>query len=87
MPITHSAKKAIRQSKRRAAENKTRQDALKTVIKKYRRLVASKNTKEATELLPKIFKIADKTAKTKTIKKNKARRIKSRLSKLISESK
>ncbi|MFH1246729.1 MAG: 30S ribosomal protein S20 [Candidatus Liptonbacteria bacterium] len=83
MPITASAKKAMRQSARRASQNKTKKVHLKEAIKKYRKLVAAKKTEEAQKMLPEIYKIADKTAKSGVIKKNTASRVKSRLAKLL----
>lgn len=83
MPITSSAKKALRQNKRRRAMNLTRQDAYKSAVKEYRALVNSKKFEEAATALKKAFKNLDKAAKGKTIKKNKASRLKSRLAKMV----
>ena len=82
MPITSSAKKALRQNKRRRTMNLTRQDAYKSAVKEYRSLVNAKKFEEAATALKKAFKNLDKAAKGKTIKKNKASRLKSRLAKL-----
>ncbi|OGY98770.1 MAG: 30S ribosomal protein S20 [Candidatus Liptonbacteria bacterium RIFCSPHIGHO2_01_FULL_57_28] len=83
MPITSSAKKALRQNKRRRVMNLSRQDAYKSAIKEYRALVGAKKMDEAAVALKKAFKNLDKAAKGKTIKKNKASRLKSRLAKLV----
>ncbi len=83
MPITSSAKKALRQSLRRRTVNRGRKDALRTAIKSYRALVAKKNIDAARGELPKVYRLLDKTAKKGTIKKNAASRLKSRLAKLI----
>lgn len=83
MPITSSAKKALRQNKRRRAMNLTRQDAYKSAVKEYRSLVQSQKFDEAATALKKAFKNLDKAAKGKTIKKNKASRLKSRLAKMV----
>jgi small subunit ribosomal protein S20 len=83
MPITRSAKKALRQSATRRILNIRRKQALKTTIKKLRKLVTAKKLDEAKAMLPEVYKVADKTAKAGTIKKNAADRIKSRLTKLI----
>jgi small subunit ribosomal protein S20 len=86
MPITSSAKKALRQNARRRTMNLTRQNAYKGAIKKYRALVQSKKMDEAAAALKIAFKSLDKAAKANTIKKNKASRLKSRLSQLMSKS-
>ncbi len=83
MPITQSAKKALRQNATRRARNLKRMKALKSAVKNYRKLVAGKKNDEAKALLPKVFQALDKTAKAGTIKKNTASRLKSRLSKMV----
>jgi small subunit ribosomal protein S20 len=85
MPITSSAKKALRQNKTRHARNLVRKENYKRVIVKYRKLVTAKSMDEAAKLLPLVFKALDKAAKTKVIEKNKASRLKSRLSQLIAK--
>ena len=52
MPITSSAKKALRASKHKAAFNLKRKDAISDVIKKIKKLVVAKKVKEAQALLP-----------------------------------
>ena len=79
MPITKSAKKALRQSFRRRARNITRKEAYKTLIKQIKRLAPS-DPQKARDLFPRLYKALDKAAKTKAIDKNKASRLKSRLS-------
>ncbi|OGY65696.1 MAG: 30S ribosomal protein S20 [Candidatus Harrisonbacteria bacterium RIFCSPLOWO2_01_FULL_44_18] len=76
MPITQSAKKALRQSLRRRARNITQKKALKEVVKAYKKSPSAEN-------LSLVYKKLDKAAKTNLIKKNKASRLKSRLSKLV----
>jgi small subunit ribosomal protein S20 len=83
MPITSSAKKALRQNIRRRAVNRVRKDTLKETIKNFKKLVKDNKTSEAKVALSKVFEIADKTAKTKLIKKTKASRIKSRTAKML----
>lgn len=83
MPITSSAKKALRQNKSRRVMNVARQDAYKSAVKEYRTLVQSKKLEEAAVALQKAFKKLDKAAKGNTIKKNKASRLKSRLAKMV----
>ena len=83
MPITKSAKKALRQSIRRRERNLARKAALKKVLKTFERLVKAKKTDEAKNYFPKVQKALDKAAKQGIIKPNKAARNKSRLSKLL----
>jgi len=76
MPITQSAKKALRQNIRRRARNLAQTKVLKDTIKKYKKAPSA-------ELLSQVYKKLDKAAKTNLIKQNKASRLKSRLSKLL----
>ncbi len=83
MPITKSAKKARRQNIRRRKINLKRKAELKTVIKQYKKLTAASQKEEAKKYLSQVYKKLDKAAKVDLIKKNKANRLKSRLSKLL----
>lgn len=82
MPKIKSAKKALRQSVRRRARNLVRKDAYKDAVKAYRKLMESKQTAHAPEVLTRAYRALDKAAKSGVIKKNKASRLKSRLAKL-----
>jgi small subunit ribosomal protein S20 len=84
MPITSSAKKALRASKRKKVFNDRRKKELQNVVKEYKKLLISKATEEAQKLLPKVQKALDKAAKSGLIKKNNASRKKSRLMKKLS---
>ena len=83
MPQTQSAKKALRQNVRRRAHNLQRHEAMKTVIKDYRKLIAQQKFEEAEKKLPQVFKTLDKLAKVNFIERNTVNRLKSRLSKKI----
>jgi len=85
MPITKSAKKALRQNVKRKARNIIYKKKMRSLIKKVRVLVKENKTKEAKNLLPQVFKILDKSAKVKVIKKNTASRKKARITKLINK--
>ncbi len=85
MPITQSAKKALRQSDRRRSRNLKRKRAEKDAVKELRRLVAQKKVEEAKALLPKAFKALDKASKGGALKRNTASRLKSRLSRLLNK--
>lgn len=84
MPITRSAIKALRQSGRRHARNLAKSDAYKKVIKEIKKLAATGKQIDAQKLLSRLYKAVDKAAKTNIIKKNKASRIKSRITKKLS---
>lgn len=83
MPIKKSAKKALRQSKRRQIRNLKRKRAAKDIVKKIKKLIATKKIEEAEKLVPLAYKAIDKAAKTSVIKKNAASRQKSHLMKLF----
>jgi small subunit ribosomal protein S20 len=85
MPITDSAKKALRGSKKKRVFNMRRKDALNSVSKEYKKLVAGGKKEEASKLLPKLQQAIDKASKRGVIKKNTASRKKSRLMKKITK--
>lgn len=85
MPITKSAKKALRQNQKRKARNLVYKKKMKDLIKKVRTLVLEKKIEQAKKLLPQVYKILDKTAKVGIIKKNTASRKKSRITKLVNK--
>ena len=86
MPITSSAKKALRVSNRKRVFNLASKSKVDEPLKKLKKLVAAKNVKEAQALLPTVYKALDKAAKTGYIKKNTASRKKSRIAALIKRS-
>ena len=79
MPITSSAKKALRSSKKKRVFNLRRKNEMQSGIKEYKKLVFAKKTDEAQKLIPKLQKAIDKAEKRGIIKKNTAARKKSRL--------
>jgi small subunit ribosomal protein S20 len=79
MPITTSAKKALRNSAKKRGFNAAKKEAVGKAIKKFRKLVSEKNKKEAVKFMSDVQKILDKSVKTGLIKLNKASRTKSRL--------
>ncbi|MBI2195812.1 MAG: 30S ribosomal protein S20 [Candidatus Levybacteria bacterium] len=76
MPVIKSAKKKLRQDKKRQAENKTIRELLRKVIKEARKNASEKKLRE-------VFSVVDKAAKKNIIHKNKAARIKSSFSKKV----
>ncbi len=87
MPITKSAKKALRQNIKRKESNFVYKTKMKNLLKKVRGLVSEKKIEEAKKLLPQVYKILDKSAKVGVIKKNAAARTKSRITKLLNKTK
>lgn len=76
MPVTKTAKRALRSSKKKAEVNKSILKKMEIAIR-----LAKKTLKE-TDII-KAISLVDKAAKKKVIHKNKASRAKSTLSKLI----
>jgi len=76
MPIIHSAIKKLRRDRRAASRNIHLEETLKRAVKNARRKPTQKSLSAA-------FKALDKAAKTNYIHKNKAGRVKARLSKLL----
>ena len=87
MPITTSAKKALRGSKRKKQFNIAKKELLNKTIKKVKKLVSEKKTKEVFAMMPEVQKIIDKSVKTGLIKKNAAARKKSRIVAMIKKAK
>ncbi len=82
MPITKSAKKALRSSAKKKAVNDRNKKFVKESIKSIEKLVKEKKKDEAKKLLPKAYSVIDKACKKGVIKKNNASRKKSRLSRI-----
>lgn len=85
MPITSSAKKALRSSLNKRVYNTLRKDALKDKVKEFRKLASAGLRAEAEKLLSGTYQAIDKAAKTGVIKKNTASRKKSRLARLLNK--
>ncbi len=83
MPITKSAKKAIRQNIKRRKRNLVYKKKIKDLQKKVRFYISQGKQKEAKNILPQLYKALDKAAKVGVIKHNTASRKKSRITKLI----
>ncbi len=82
MPITKSAKKALRGSIVKKAANDRNKKAVKEAIKNIEKLIKEKKKDEAKKLLPTAYKAIDKATKRGVFKKNTASRKKARLSKI-----
>ena len=85
MPITRSAKKALRAASRKKMTNDRRSRAMKDVVKDIRKLITDKNGSDASAKLSATFKAIDKAAKRGVIKKTTAARKKSRLAHAIAK--
>jgi ribosomal protein S20 len=79
MPITSSAKKALRQSGARQVRNNAYKKAFKKSIEKLKKTLQPED-------LSLVYQKLDKAVKANVIKKNKAARLKSRLAHLIAKS-
>jgi small subunit ribosomal protein S20 len=82
MPIIKSARKKLRQDKKRTAENTQYEKEIKEAIR-----AVKKGGKDVVGLVKRAYSKIDKAAKRNIIHKNKANRLKSEISKLISHKK
>ena len=80
MPVTKSAQGALKQQQRRLQENKRTKRLYKEAIKEFKKNPEEKN-------LSRVFSQIDRAAKKNVIHKNKAARLKTQLSKLVSRPK
>lgn len=78
MPVTQSAKRALRKDRRRTIINQKRKKRMKDAIKAFKKNVNEKTFKLAVSLI-------DRAAKNKVIHKNKAARLKSQLAKILKQ--
>ena len=78
-----SAVKRYRQSQRRRLVNQMNRQKLKTQMKKLRAAIGTGKAADAKTLLPVTFGIIDRSVQKGVIKKNTARRYKSRLTKRV----
>lgn len=76
MPVIKSAKKKLRQDRKREKQNNKLRNSLKELLKKVKKNPSNESVRTAVSL-------ADKAVKHNIIHKNKAARIKSSLSKLF----
>ncbi len=83
MPNIKSAIKHTRSDKRKTDYNSKNKEKIKSAKKEFLKLAAAGQKDEAIKALAKVSSALDKAAKRNTIHKNKASRLKSRLSKRI----
>ncbi|MBC8465277.1 MAG: 30S ribosomal protein S20 [Parcubacteria group bacterium] len=84
MPITRSAKKAVKTSATKKTFNDRRRRAMREAVKSVRASVKD-NSAESAAKLSDAYKAIDKAAKRGVIKKNTAARKKSRLAATIAK--
>lgn len=82
MPITKSAKKALRQNLRRRTRNLIYKKKMARLLKEFKKVESLGKKEEIQKLLPKIYKALDKAVKVGVIKERAAARKKSRMTKL-----
>lgn len=80
MPVTKTAKRALRSSKRKNSFNKI-------IIARLESAIRNSKNKKSRETILKAISLTDRASKKHTIHKNKASRIKSFLSKLLPKTK
>lgn len=80
MPHSASAKKRHRQNLRNRDRNRATKSEIKTHVRKVLQSLSAGDTASATEQFRTVAKKADQAAAKKTIHRNRAARIKSRLS-------
>jgi len=78
MPITSSAKKALRASKKKRVFNLRHKNAVDVELKSFRKLVSAKDAAGAGKAISTLQAALDKAAKTGYLKPNAAARLKSR---------
>ncbi len=82
MPITKSAKKALKGSLVKKAMNDRNKKIVKESVKAIEKLIKEKNKAGAKKLLPKAYSAIDKACKRGVLKKNTASRRKALLSRI-----
>lgn len=83
MPITTSAKKALRGSRRKRDMNLRQKKVITETVKKFRKLVVAKDAKGAQAYFATLQKVLDKATKTGIFKANAVSRKKSRFVAMI----
>ncbi|MEK7180098.1 MAG: 30S ribosomal protein S20 [Patescibacteria group bacterium] len=79
MPITSSAKKALRASSRKRVFNVRRKDDVREVMKKMKTIIVAGNKIEAVKFFPEMQRALDKAVKRGVVPKNTASRKKARI--------
>jgi small subunit ribosomal protein S20 len=85
LPIKRSAYKELRKAKLRHFKNISTRTELKTIIKKFQKLLETKNVAEAKKAIPALISKIDKAASKGIVKPNAAARKISRLMKKLAQ--
>lgn len=83
MPITKSAKKALKQNDTKHSRNRRFVALYKEVLKSFERALKTGNVEEATKLLTSVYSSVDKLVKKNIIHVNNAARKKSAFAKTL----
>lgn len=86
MPVTKSAKRALRKSLRRKALNDWRRNLIKQAIRNFKKALKHNNQVEAEKWLQQIYQQVDKAAK-RFLNRNKAARLKAKYARLLASAK
>ncbi len=84
MPVTKSAKRALKKAKRNWQINEERRKKVKLAVKNFLKLIKEKNKNKASEALRIVYKELDKASK-RFMHKNKVSRLKSHYAKLLAK--
>jgi len=79
MANTRSAEKSIRQTRTRTRRNRVKKSRIRSLRKEALAALSSGDAAAAQKAYDKFASVADKAAKTKTLHKNTASRLKSRM--------
>ena len=85
MPNLKTSIKDLRQNKRKKTYNDRLRNRVKKSVKKQSTLLKDVKKEDAQKNLKHVFKVLDKAAKKNVIKKGKANRLKSRLTKNLNK--
>jgi len=85
MPQRRTAKKALRQNKKKQKRNLSVKSQVKLAVKKFKKALEGSDVALRQQTLSDVYKMFDKAATKKIIHRNKAARKKSRLSKLLNK--
>jgi len=83
MPNKPAAVKALRQAKKATLKHLVIKEKLDNLEQKIKKALQNKNKESLSTLSKEWQKVCDKAARTKTIKKNTANRLKSRIMKRV----
>lgn len=83
MPQLENAKKALRQSIKRAAHRLPFKKEIHSTRRRFRKLIEAGKLDEAKAMMPKMDKMLDKAVTKQIFKLNKSARVKSRLAAML----